>query len=126
MRVAYSVCLILVAVGLLPAAANAGAVWNCGAGTGWLAAGGQRIDAPRIGAQPCPSTQSSAAGVDGSPGSLAAAGSVVVDGGSDSQTTDARQPRAKVQAKSLAIHNADGKLVLTAAGLESDALGSCD
>ena len=76
--------------------------------------------------EPCPAAQSGAAGADGAPGSLVAAGSVATDGGSSSQTTDARNPTATVDAQSLTIHNADGKLVLTASGLKAQATGVCD
>ena len=127
MRAPIRVLLItLASLGLVPVAAHADPAWSCGAQTGWLAAGGQRLDTPRIGGQPCATSQSSATGVSGSPGSLAAAGSVAVDGGTSSQTTDARRPQASVQAKSLAIHNADGKLVLTASNLTSQAAAACD
>ena len=126
MRALSSVLLVLLAGCLAPAAASADAAWSCAAETGWLAAAGQRVDAPKLGGEPCPATQSSAAGASGAPGSLAAAGSVTLDGGGSSQTTDTRKPQATVQAKSLAIHNADGKLVLTTSDLTTQAAGACD
>src|SRR4051812_23457028 len=111
---------------LAPAGADAAPAWTCSGSTGWLAAGGQRIDAPGIGGDPCPSSQSSTAGASGPPGSLAASGTLTADGGSPSQTTDARQPRAQIDAGSLAIRNSDGKLVVTASKLSEQATGSCD
>src|SRR3954464_7878242 len=89
----------------VPAVAQADPVWTCGASTGWLAAGGQRVDAPGIGGSPCPTAQAAAPGATGPPGSLAASGSLGTDGGSSSQTTDTRQPRAAVDAKSLEIRS---------------------
>ena len=118
--------LLFLCLCVVPAAANADAAWNCGASAGWVAAGGQRVDAPRIGGEPCPTAQADAGAASGAPGSLAASGSDSTDGGTSSQTTDARQPRAGVQAQSLAIRNADGKFSLTASKLSAEATGSCD
>jgi hypothetical protein len=126
MRLPYSLLFVLLAICALPAAASADAAWTCGAQTGWLAAGGQRVDSPKLGGEPCPSAQAAAAGASGSPGSLTATGTVTVDGGTSSQTIDARKPQATVQAKSLAIHNADDSLVLTSSDLRSQANGACD
>lgn len=116
---------LLLALLWAPAAAQAASAWSCSAGAGWIAAGGQRADAPGLGGAPCPNTSGDAAGATG-PGSLAATGSLIVDGGAMSKTTDTRAPKADVQAKSLAIRNADGKLVLTASNLDVLAAGSCD
>ncbi|MEA2493593.1 MAG: hypothetical protein QOJ29_1504 [Thermoleophilaceae bacterium] len=122
-----SFALFALAGAICPAAAHAAdPSWSCGATTGWLAANGQRANAPSIGGAPCATAASDAAGVTGAPGNLAATGSLSVDGGTSSQTTDARRPTATVSAKSLALHNADGKLVLTASGLNAQAAGSCD
>jgi uncharacterized protein YkwD len=119
--------LLAVAWFALPAvAAHADAGWSCGASAGWLAASGQQANAPAIGGLPCPVTRAAASGVTGPQGSLAASGSLSVDGGSGSQTTDARRPETMVHADSLAIRNPDGKLTLTASKLAVDAIGSCD
>jgi uncharacterized protein YkwD len=92
----------------------------------WLGRSARLPPPPSIGGGPCATATSDAAGVAGAPGNLAATGSLTVDGGTSSQTTDARKPTATVSAKSLALHNADGKLVLTASGLSAQAAGSCD
>src|SRR3954452_16792248 len=122
--VGRSIALLLFICCWAPAGAQANGAWNCGAGAGWVAAGGQRVDAPRIGGEPCPVAQADTGAASGSPGSLAASGSISSDGGSPSQTTDARHPRATVQSQSLAIRNADGKFILTASKLVSEAAGS--
>src|SRR4051812_20944532 len=96
--VGRSIALLTLVLFCAPAGAHADATWTCNSGSGWLAGGGQRIDAPRTGADPCPTNISDSIGAAGAPGSLAGAGSIAVDGGTGAQTTDARQPRATVQA----------------------------
>jgi uncharacterized protein YkwD len=118
--------LALMALAGPAAAAGAEPAWTCASSTGWLAANGQRADAPGVGGTPCPSAQSDAAGAAGPAGNLAATGTLGADGGGGSQTVDARKPQASIDAKSLAIHNADGKLALTASKLSATASASCD
>ncbi|MFL5895412.1 MAG: choice-of-anchor P family protein [Thermoleophilaceae bacterium] len=110
----------------LPAQALADPAWTCSAGSGWVAAPGSRATAPAIGGDPCPVARGSAAPAAGDPGSVAADGTLAVDGGAASQTTDTRKPSAAIDAGSLTIENADGSLVVTASKLRAQASGSCD
>lgn len=111
----------------LPGLANAAdASWTCSASGGWVAASGQRADAAAVGGDPCASASSSVLGAAGPAGSLTASGTVATDAGQAAQTTDARQTKAAVSAQSLAIRSANGKLVLTASGLSSNAAAACD
>ena len=116
---------VAVAACAVPAAAGAAASWGCGATAGWLAANGQRAEAPALGGTPCPAAKADATGAAGAPGSLGASGALVAEGGAASQTVDTRTPRASVSAKSLTIQSADG-LVLTSSDLSSRAAGACD
>lgn len=128
MRATVGRCItvLVLAFAALPAAAQADASWTCRASSGWLSGGGQRIDAAAIAGEPCPQTGAAVAGTQGAPGSMVAGGSLTLDGGTPSQTTDARRPTASVAADSVTIRNADGKLTLTASKLSADALASCD
>jgi uncharacterized protein YkwD len=121
---------IVVVLGLallaVPAAAGAQPAWSCSAGTGWVAANGQRSDAPGVGGLPCPTTQADAPAASGGAGSLSATGTISAVGGGPSQTVDTRTPSAAFDGKSVAIRSADGKLVLTATGVLARASASCD
>lgn len=121
-----AIVLAIAAGALAPAQAHAGPTWRCSAGTGWVAAGGQRVTAPAAGGEPCPVARGDAAGASGPPGSVSANGTLAVDGGTASQTTDARRPQSSIDASSLTISNADGSLVVTASKLHAQAGGSCD
>jgi uncharacterized protein YkwD len=118
--------LMAMACCLAPAVAHADAAWTCGAGAGWVAVPGQRADAPTLGGEPCATSQADPGAASGAAGNLSASGMASVDGGSAGQTTDARTPRATVQAKSLTIQSPDGKLTLTASNLTAAATASCD
>lgn len=118
-------CFAIALLAILPGTAQADGAWNCAAGVGTIAAGDQRADAPRLGGEPCPVARAEATGVTGAPGSLTASGALIADGGAAAQTVDTRQPSAAVEAESLAIRTADGRLVLTASGLSSRAAAAC-
>ena len=120
------VILALALAACAPASAHADAAWTCSASGGWLAAGGQRIDSPAAGGEPCPDATAASFGATGAPGSLSGSGSASTAGGSGSQTTDARQPSASSSAQSLTIRNSDGSLVLTSSNLKAVASASCD
>lgn len=109
-----------------PSAAAATPAWTCNADAGWVAAAGNRTTAPAIGGEPCPVTQSAAAPVAGSPGSIGVDGTLSDDGGAGSQTVDTRKPKAAIDAKSLTIKNSDGSLAVMASKLEAQVTGSCD
>src|SRR4051794_39447241 len=115
------------ALGLLaaPAAAHADAAWTCSASAGWVAAG-QRSDAPALGGAPCPTAKAAPGGASGPEGSVTAAGTAAVDGGSSSQTTDARKPQTAIGAATLSIRNGDGKLAVDVSKLSAQAQASCD
>jgi len=118
----------LLSVGLIAATAAPAAAdpaWKCSANPGWVAAG-SRGDAPGAGGEPCPITQTGAQPAGASGATLTASGSVAVDGGQASQTTDTRKPQASVDLRQLTIRNPDGSLVLTAARIIGQAQGSCD
>ena len=118
--------LSILVLAALPAAAHADAAWTCSAGGGWVAGNGQHSDAPSVGGEPCPVAQSAGQGATTSAGNLAVSGTLSTDGGTSSQTTDARRPRASVSASSLTITSSDGKLTLNASKLGAQASGSCD
>jgi uncharacterized protein YkwD len=111
---AATLALALLAV---PATATADATWNCSATAGWATG-----KAPVLGGDPCPVGDASA----GSAAGITADGKVRVDGGGASQTTDTRQPRASVDAKTITLANPDGSFRLDASGLSASAQGSCD
>lgn len=113
------VCPALLAAALLagPAVASAEPSWSCSATAGW--ASGR---APAVGGNPCPVAQATA----GSAAGFDAAGTIRVDGGGESQTTDARRPRAAVDLETLTIANADGSFTLDASKLASRADAFCD
>src|SRR4051812_43235381 len=98
--------LLVLVCAAAPAQASAEASWSCAANAGWVAAGGQRADAPGLSEAPCKSTVADIAGASGA-GSLTAAGTLALDGGTSNQTTDTRHTTATVSAQSLAIHSAD-------------------
>jgi uncharacterized protein YkwD len=128
MRKTSGRCLLVLVVATCsaPATAHADSAWTCSAAAGWLSAGQQRVEAPGIGASPCPMARADTAGAAGAAGSLTATGTLSADGGGASQTTDSRKPQSAIDARSLAIQNADGSLVLTASKLSAQALGVCD
>jgi uncharacterized protein YkwD len=109
-----------------PAAAHADAGWTCGASAGWVASGGQRADAAGLGGDPCPQATGAAAGATNAGGRLSASGTLTVDGGPPSQTTDTRTPKASLDAGSLTIQTSDGKLVVNASNLHDEAQGDCE
>jgi uncharacterized protein YkwD len=116
---------VVIALALAPAA-DAAPAWTCGASAGWLASAGTRTDAPGPGGEPCPQASAAAAPASNGGGNLTASGTLAVDGGPASQTTDTRRPRATADAKSLTIRSADGKLVVDAQKLHAEAEGGCD
>src|SRR5687768_14335714 len=109
-----------------PAYAHAQPAWSCSAGSGWVAANGQRSDAAGVGGLPCPTTQANAAAATGGAGSLTVSGTVRAVGGGESQTVDARAPSATFDGRSVGIQSADGRLVLTATRTLARASASCD
>ncbi|HEX6712727.1 MAG TPA: hypothetical protein VF066_05050, partial [Thermoleophilaceae bacterium] len=122
MNARLAVALSWVALLAAPSAAHADASWTCSAATGWTAANAQRSNAPAIGADPCPSATAPAGSATG----IAADGSLRVDGGGASQTTDTRRPQASVDAKTVSIRNGDGSLAVDASKLSVRAEGVCD
>jgi uncharacterized protein YkwD len=110
-----------------PGAAGAAPAWNCGASSGWLAAGGARVAAQPLAGSPCPVAKASAPPASGSAGTLAVSGGTLdVDGGAAAQTSDTRRPQARFSAGSLTISNADGSLVVTASKLRAQVNAWCD
>lgn len=124
-RLCQAVLVVALTACVLPAVAHADASWSCSAGAGWVAAGGQRSDAPGLGGTPCPVAKADAGAASGAAGSLSATGTVSVDGGGASQTTDARKPQANVDTPALTIRNGDGKLVVDVSKLSVHAQASC-
>lgn len=120
--------LIACAAGLIAAAPAAGqASWICRADGGWIASGGDRVNALRAPGEECSSQRvESPAATAGSSGRIVFAKPVATTGGAaPGVTTDAHKPKAEVTADSVAIENADGSFRLTARSLRATAEGSC-